>query len=75
MQKKNRKRLQLNRESIRGLDLTSVAGGLTQAVDCTFVVNCTAACTIATVCTQVGNGCTVAANCSAATNCTVGCTA
>jgi hypothetical protein len=63
MQKKNRRKLQLHRESIRGLDLGSVAGGATGTV-----------CSVATVCT--GNvRCTVL-NCSlVVTGCTFACPA
>jgi hypothetical protein len=68
MQKKNRKKLQLHRESLRGLDLGPIAGGASGNPDCTFVIGCTGGCSVATVCTV---------RCTEATDCTlvVGCTA
>jgi hypothetical protein len=72
MQKKNRRKLQLHRESIRGLDLGAVAGAASGNPDCTFVVGCTGS--LATVCT--GNVRCTAVDCSfVATGCTVACPA
>jgi len=57
MRKNSSKKLRLNRESLRGLDLQSTHGGVTQ-VDCTIATNC-----------SLGGNCTVATNCTAGVDC------
>jgi hypothetical protein len=61
MRKSSKKKLQLHRESLRGLDLQVSRGGVTQ-VDCSFRVTCTAAVNCVsggvTDCTQVVTTCT-----------------
>ncbi len=67
MRKRDRKKLALHRESLRGLDLAAVAGGVTQQVDCSFVVTCTQAAT----CTGAANCATAGVDCSfVVTGCT-----
>jgi hypothetical protein len=65
MRKKERKKLELHRESLRGLDLTMVGGAAVTQVDCSFVITCTqavtctggAACSGNPDCTFVHTGC------------------
>lgn len=59
MRKKERKKLELHRESLRGLDLMAAGGAAVTQVDCSFVITCTQAATCSgnPDCTFVHTGC------------------
>jgi hypothetical protein len=59
MRKKERRKLELHRESLRGLDLGAARGAAVTQVDCSFVITCTQAAT-----------CSAAAACSGNPDCT-----